>query len=526
MNIQYFIKQNVLLFLVILLASIVFLTNLGGQGYSLDEPQTVAIARTILTFGYPSGWDGKTFLSGSDGRDFTVINGMYFWTWHPWLQFYLIVPFYFFFGNSIAMLRFPFALLGVITVIVLYLITQDIFKKKWIAALLSLQLTFLIPFFLYARQVRYYSLSALLSVLLFWLLLRFVDNRFNKKLIFVFLLTGLLLFSANYLIWLSCLPLFFFVAILKKNKPVIFVILFESLVAFIWFHFFKPYGYGGGSVTGYYFPGRPNLLIETLRHLSYFNNFVFPFIVFPLTVYSAWRLRKLRYVWIAALWIGEKVIIYSLLVDPHGRNLVDIMPVSLLFFGFIYLFFRNNRQPVLILLLFFATVTTNFLSLVPAYLFSSHLRQFRFYPQDLTTELTGSYPPPYLQVSDYLSMKAKPGDLFWSNYARWDIYLYANVPTLSNIPICGTTTKLFVGKQNLTQQSKVRWFIFYQGLPQSLNAFPCLGSKWQKYMVQHYTRRIFPLDKDTYALNDPDIVNRQFPPGKIPPDSVIIYEKE
>src|SRR6266480_186449 len=121
MNIQYFCKQNMLLFLIILLASIVILTNLGGQGYSLNEPQTVAVARTILKFGYPSAWDGKVNLTGASNRDYTVINGMYFWTWHPWLQFYLVAPFYFFFGGSVAMLRFPFALLGVLTVAAFYL---------------------------------------------------------------------------------------------------------------------------------------------------------------------------------------------------------------------------------------------------------------------------------------------------------------------------------------------------------------------------------------------------------------------
>src|SRR6266699_937646 len=125
MKILNFCKQHFLLFLIILLALLVMLTNLGGQGYSLDEPETVIVGRTILHFGYPSGWDGKQFMSGANGADFTVIHGMYFWTWHPWLQFYLVAPFYFFFGNSIAMLRFPFALLGVITVAVFYFVAKD-----------------------------------------------------------------------------------------------------------------------------------------------------------------------------------------------------------------------------------------------------------------------------------------------------------------------------------------------------------------------------------------------------------------
>jgi hypothetical protein len=516
-------KQNLLLFLIVLLASIVFFTNLGGQGYSLDEPQTVAIARTILTFGYPSAWDGKVLITGAGWKDFTIINGMYFWTWQPWLQYYLAAPFYFFFGNSVTMLRFPFALLGVATVVVFYQIAQNIFKKKWLAALLSLHLILLIPFFLYVRQVRYYSPAALLSVILFWLLLRFIDNRFNKKLLLLFLLAGLLLFTANYLIWLSCLPAFILFAFVKKNKPVILIIILEGLLAYLWFHFFTPYG---GSPTSAYASGIPVFPLAVLQYLSYFNSFIFPLIVIPLTVFAVWKLRMFRFLWLIVLWIGVKLIAYSLLLDPHGRYLVDIMPISLLFFGFIYSYLWTYRQAVLIVLLLFTVTTTNILSLVPTYLLSSHQRQFRFYPQEFASELTGLYPPHYLKLSSYLAKRAKPGDLFWSNYSGWDIYLYANVPPFSTKTACIANTNQAVGQEANAQQRKVKWFLFYQGWPQSLNTDPCFGQRWQEYIEQQYVKKIFPLDGNFYAINDPDIVNRQFPPLSASSGLVVIYEKK
>lgn len=558
MKVQYFIKQNVLLFLVILLASFAFLSNLGGQGYSLDEPQTVTIARTILTFGYPSAWDGKLFITGANWKDFTVINGRYFWTWQPWLPYYLVAPFYFFFGNSVTMLRFPFALLGVITVIVFYQVAYDIFKQKWLAAMLSVQLIFLMPFFLYIRQIRYYSPAALISVLLFWLLLRFVENKFNKKHLFVFLIAGLLLFTANYLIWLSCLSAFFLIALLKKTntvfrnmlyrldylkidlmglftsfyagrltkystKPIILTMLFESFLAFLWFLIFAPYR---GDPSGAYF-GRPVLFLGIIKYLSYYNSFIFPFLLFPLTFFAAWKLRMLTSLWLAAFWIGAKLVAYSLLVNPHGRYLVDVMPISLLFFGFVYSYLWTTfRQAVLILLLAFTVTTTNILSFVPATLWSSHQQQFRFYPQAFVTELTGSYPPAYLKLSAYLARLSKPGDLFWSNYSGWDIYLYSGVPMFTTPAACDAKTKPAVRQEANAQQRKIKWLLFYQGWPQSLNTDPCFGQKWQEKIERQYVKRIFPLDGNYYAINDPDIVNRQFPPPKTASDVVVIYERK
>src|SRR5260221_2129676 len=189
MIIKNLYKQKLFLFLIIFLASIIFLTNLGAQGYSFDEPETVTIAKSILKFGYPSAWDG-TQVNSQGGLDFTIINGMYFWTWHPWMQFYLVAPFYLFFGNSATWLRVPFALFGVATVVIFYQLAMIIFIKIWLAFILSIQLIFLLPFFLYVRQIRYYSPSAFFSIILFIVLLRLFDDKFNKKMSFVLFIIG------------------------------------------------------------------------------------------------------------------------------------------------------------------------------------------------------------------------------------------------------------------------------------------------------------------------------------------------
>lgn len=521
-KIKNFYKQNLLLLAIIILASAIFLTNLGGQGYSLDEPQTVAIAKTILTLGYPSGWDGKVYLTAAGGTDFTIINGKNFWTWHPWLQFYLIAPFYFFFGNSITMLRFPFALIGVVTIAIFYLTIIRIFNNKNIAFLLSIQLIFLLPFFLYIRQIRYYSPSAVLSLILFYLFVLLATDKFNKKHLIIYFIAGLLLFLTNYIIWLSCLVPFVIFSIWKKNKFIIVATIFEIILGFLWFIFFMPYS---GNPDAAYL-GKSMFISSVSKYLSYTNNFILALAIVPLALFAAWKIKKVWYLWIISIWLVIKISIYSLLLDSHGRYLVDVMPIFLLFFGFIYVYLWEKRQVLAVILLAIIFTTTNIFSLLPTYLTNAQQKQFRFYPQAFLSELNGTYPTACIWLSDYLKKNAGPEDMFWSNYCGWVIYLYSEVPMFSSL--CNVKTNKHIKSQDITEPDNVKWFIFFhidsQKTP-SLSTEPCLGVKWQKIMERNYTKKTFPLGPNTYNINDPDIVNRQFPPIRTAADTVIIYER-
>ncbi len=535
-----FVQRNLHILFVTVLALCVFVTNLGGQGLSLDEPLTVTVARTVLLKGYPSAWDGQVFLGGPNNTFTTAVHGIYFWTWYPWFQFYVIALFLLFFGNSVAMLRLPFALFGVVTVVLTYKVALDLFKSKWLAVLLSLQLVFLMPFFLYSRQINYYSPSACFSIILLWLLVRFINNKPTKRLVLVFGVTSGLLLMTNSLIWLSSMPAFIlwcvvhtykryrFVHVLqfvrdliRGNKAIMGIIFGEAVLCYIWFLVFSPFG--GQNPMLAYANGRPNVFIGVTKFLSYENNFIFPFIVFPFVFLAAWKLQKLTWFWILFFWIGCKMVVYALFIIPHGRFLTDTMAVSILFFGFVYSYLIKHKQVALAVLLSLLVTTTNVLSLAFAYLVSSHERQFRFYPTAIVIELTQTYQPAYLQVSKYLAQHARPGDLFWSNYSTLEIYLNANVPFFSPALTCGAYPGLPV---DAFQQKRIRWYIFYNGLSQSVTNHTCLGPKWQAYMERNYHKYVFPLHEDTYAVNDPDIVNRQFPTFKIPTDTITIYERK
>ena len=199
-KIKFFIKKNFLLILIILISSTLFLTNLSGQDYSLDEPETVILAKSIFKYGFPSAWDGQNLVSTNNGKDIIFLNGNYFWQWQPWFQHYLVIFGISIFGDNIFGQRFFFALLGVGTVIISFFIGKELFKHKLLPFIISLQLIFLLPFFLYVRAARYYSPSSFFSIFIFYLIILNLKNKWGKRQTILFFITNLLLFFSNYLV--------------------------------------------------------------------------------------------------------------------------------------------------------------------------------------------------------------------------------------------------------------------------------------------------------------------------------------
>ncbi len=513
-------KKNYIIILLLIIFSFCFVAiNIGGQGYSLDEPQTVGVARTILTFGYPSPGDGRNIFADFPSQ-YNKIHGMYFWTWHPWLQFYLIAPMYAFFGNNVGMLRLPFVIFGALTVGLLYIVSKDLFNNKFVALLISLQLVFLLPFFLYVRQTHYYSPTTFFSLLLLWLTFKSVKTSFNKKLFLWITIVGLLLFQSNTLVWLSDMILLFILACWKKRVSYFVLSAIQGLFGYIWFQIFQPYG--GHPMDAYL--GHPNLLKTIFLNLSYTNNFIFPAILGILSFFAAKKLSRIRLFYLLVTVIATKIFIYSVIVDPHGRFLVDIMPLCLLLCGFVYSFLLQARLGFLAILLFFFITTTNTLSLIPVYILNSHERIFRFYPEEFMSEFTATTQYESVQIANYISKHAHKGDIFWANMYTLPIELYTSVPTLD--PMCDKQTDKFTGLSSFKDPTKVRWYFFDDYFSSSLTSTPCLGKKWEEYLTKNYTKKTFRLDAEIYRINDTDIVNRSFPPIKQPENSVIIYEKK
>jgi hypothetical protein len=146
-------------------------TNLGADYLWEDEGDTGALAVNILKFGVPKAWDGAAFLDSDHGarlnRDLVMVT-------HPWVQYYLTAGSFLIFGQNTFAARFPFAVAGWMSILLVYFLLWRELRRRLVAFSAAALLVFSVQFLLYARQCRYCALSLLLVC---WLFLAFFKMK-------------------------------------------------------------------------------------------------------------------------------------------------------------------------------------------------------------------------------------------------------------------------------------------------------------------------------------------------------------
>lgn len=119
-------KTHLILFLILLLGALLRIFNLKGipPGFANDEAAITYQAYSIL-------------LTGRDtwGKFLPVLSFKDFGEYLPPFAVYVQIPFLKFFGLNEFSARIPFALTGVAAIAVLYVLTKNLFNKKWISLL-------------------------------------------------------------------------------------------------------------------------------------------------------------------------------------------------------------------------------------------------------------------------------------------------------------------------------------------------------------------------------------------------------
>jgi len=135
--------------------------NLGAGTLWADEADTAVFARSILKTGLPTAWDGTTFTDSDSGRRLAsnlVLVGT------PWVPYYVTAASLALFGETSFAARFPFALAGLATLLLLYALVLRMTGDRLAAVLSSGLLLSSVQFLIYVRQCRHYALNMLLSV--------------------------------------------------------------------------------------------------------------------------------------------------------------------------------------------------------------------------------------------------------------------------------------------------------------------------------------------------------------------------
>ena len=216
-NIKKIISRYFGIFLIIIAGSFLILYNIDDTMLWKDEAGTAQIGINTIKYGIPKVWDGVNIITSADGNSF---NDHFVVTSHGWLQFYIVGVSVALLGKTTLAARLPFAIFGILSIFVMWLLARVIFHKISLANLTSLIYILYIPFILYSRQARYYSLSFFFLLLSTYLIMYLInENKKIAKTNILLALSVMLLSFSNHLasaIW--CFSILLYILLLKQKK--------------------------------------------------------------------------------------------------------------------------------------------------------------------------------------------------------------------------------------------------------------------------------------------------------------------
>lgn len=141
-------------------AGVLLLTNLESGYLWEDEAETALLARRTLQYGYPRAVE-------PGGRN-AIDPGPYgygpgeSWIYAPWLPFYFLAGVFAIAGESTWVARLPFALLGWLSILLMWRLSRLLTDDRAVQRLSVALLTCSVPFLLHMRQCRYYAMTTAL----------------------------------------------------------------------------------------------------------------------------------------------------------------------------------------------------------------------------------------------------------------------------------------------------------------------------------------------------------------------------
>jgi 4-amino-4-deoxy-L-arabinose transferase-like glycosyltransferase len=407
-------KKYTLALLAILFLSIVLIfSNLDRSALWQDEGETVCVSKTIFESGIPKGTDGLNSFSQQQGLELGENNE---WKLHPWFQFYWSALFMSVTDGSTFSLRFPFALLGFGSILLMYFVAFEIFKDKKTAIYSTLLLATNLLFLLLVRQVRYYP--AVTFFLLLGLLAYFKtkDNPKLSKWDIVYLLAGIFLFSSQYFyglaLWGGVMVYSFFIEkqILKKQLIIHFILGAICLPYLLWM-LDNPYA---KALTE---SGSSNFWKNLFALLDQVNANILSLpaiLIVVALIYNSITSKKERkfkenqyHKYYLLLGISAVSIFMFAFVSKeiYVRYLCGIIPLLLIVFGRLLSIFSKFHKAIPVIIIIAVTVLQGL-------------------PQYVTKELNDDYTGPITGIVSFLENESKPGDRILIPYGDLPLKYY------------------------------------------------------------------------------------------------------
>lgn len=266
--IQTFLKENLFAVILAPFAAFLIFANLGNQYLWYDESETAVLAESILQHGYPKAFIGDFRVT----TDETYGIGSSYIA-QPWLQDYTAALAFLMFGKSNFSARILFAVIGFLSLYLLYYLAKILFKDRIAADITLFIASTCVPYILHFRQCRYYSLNVFFTLILLISYFKFVERKRYSS--FLFVVSAFLLFHSNYGCLIPTMGILFvhFLASERQNKALLseFIRMYVMIAVLIlpWAFVYKIWEQGGGGEGG--------ILRNAKFYLSKINGYFFPF---------------------------------------------------------------------------------------------------------------------------------------------------------------------------------------------------------------------------------------------------------
>jgi hypothetical protein len=405
-----------------------------------DEAEVALLSRNILKHGYPNGYDGEYLVYNNPGEEVNALlyKDNYVWRWHPWMMHYLTAFSFILFGINIFAARLPFAIFGLLSLILLYYFTIKLTNNKKLATLSTTLLALFVPFYLYSRQSRYYSIVMFFALLTLYSYIKLINNEKNSTIWFI--LSSTSLFYTNYFPFFSIYSaVILHSLIFHFNKKTIKKLIISSIsvAAFTlpWFLY--------ASIASKSYEFSINHLLLGITHISsYIILYIFPalFIFFlPRILFFKDKNKKIklnRNYWLLTF----PILSFILLVNfapydlPSFRSITFLFPIFTILNAKVILNIKEKHKhiAIIVLLLF---ILTNFLFVLPfkifetpilnnlekdseTYLFIKDNFRIRYFLFDYLYEITHDYNSPTKKIANYLKENSNKDDKILTNTAE------------------------------------------------------------------------------------------------------------
>lgn len=413
-------KKHLPITIILIIASFLVFFNLSNQYLWQDEAETALLGRSILNVGYPKAFDGKNLLNPTIRTGFSEDYG---WRYHPWGQFYITAVSFAIFGESTFTARLPFALLGLISILLLYILALRFTGSRFVAVTSCLITTFTVPYLLLMRQCRYYAPSVFLVLLILLFYHRFLEKRDMLSI----LVASICLILLGYTVHGMFVPLFIGLGLnylifnfSKRDTLKLFLSAgMTAAIVSLWF-LYSNSGTHLAAIT----------LERVSDNIEFFvrmiNKYIFPIWVF-LGAYGAWALWRRRF--IPNLTPGEKetvkiimsVILSSLAVfafvqERNFRYLVYFIPLLAIIQGmFLLRLARFNK------ILFCSFLAVSLLTGI------FNIGRFECYFPKYLYEITHDYDGPIEGIVTFLNKNAKDTDTVKIIYGDMPLMFYTEL---------------------------------------------------------------------------------------------------